>query len=553
MSQDIIREYLVSLAVEVDKKSADNAAKSLSGLEKLLNAFGKGITGNKMFRDFTKKFDDFFAKAAPKIETFLMTAKGGIITAVGAIGVAIAALGVILAGITAKFLADMAQADIQVQIFARRMFTSVENARSLKAVMDAMGLKDIDQLQDVGLNPELRKQFFELRKLTSGLQFNAGTEQGLKNIRAVGFEFQKISVVMNYFWSTFAGQLGKTLGGPLKDLQSFLSKVTSFAQDVLPGIAHDLAGVIGLVTKLFEIGLKIFTLFTGFDIGAHLKTWLDDFGAMLDIVNSVLDAINRVIDRVSSIPDLFSFGSERADNTRNKAVEGMAYHLRKIYELFSEVANFFLDLLRPIKDWIMSKVAAFNGVTQGVGNAVNPFFGGTASASTGGTSKGSLAWVNRDQSSKAIDSFLNVLQTKVNEKFNVTAGKTGVGHVSHGGGLAFDVGLAGKSNASIENLLKQVLTTPGLRVANLEVARDRYKTILADLDNQGVDYKGRIANDKSRFSRGDHLHVGLKPIKQNITINVHGVQDPKLVSQIVHQKIQENAALTTRNLQGSYQ
>ena len=160
---DIIKDYLVSISADIDKK-----------------AF--------------QEIDDAINKTEKKLGKFSSTAVGKFATA----GSALVAFYGAVAGASAKLANSVANADRKFELLAKRFYTTEKNIRSLSMAMKALGLNSMEELQDVALNPEMRSQFMELRSLASSLD-NGKYKQALREVRAFAFEFQKFSIRFEYF------------------------------------------------------------------------------------------------------------------------------------------------------------------------------------------------------------------------------------------------------------------------------------------------------------------------------------------------------------------
>jgi hypothetical protein len=157
-----------------------------------------------------------------------------------------------------EFTDKVLKADIQTQIFAKRLLTTTQNARSLQSVMGAMGINSLSELRDVALNPTLRAQFLALRKFTQGLEPGKDVQNGLGNLREVSFQLQKINVLLTYFSQYVVGILGKILEPTLKQLTSFLDNFTrDFKARIIP-IASQVAFWLGYIFRLFQVWGQIF-------------------------------------------------------------------------------------------------------------------------------------------------------------------------------------------------------------------------------------------------------------------------------------------------------
>lgn len=216
---DTIREYLVKLGAEVDLESMVKFDSQL----------------NKMSKKVTQVFS-----LLGKTVTRLSLAYSGLIVS------------------TYKFSTSVAQSDIELQRWARRMYMTEDGARSLKRTLDAMGLSGLEDLQDVALNPELKGQFLELRRLADSLAPSQEVKNNLREIRAVAFEFTKLRLQMSYFIDNLVSSIYKhakptvdKFKNWLKDLnQSLFNNMDSWS-DKLGKIIGDTINFIGRMIKRF--------------------------------------------------------------------------------------------------------------------------------------------------------------------------------------------------------------------------------------------------------------------------------------------------------------
>lgn len=390
MSIEIIKEYLVEIGFTVDKPSFTQAEKTIQKMEgtleklfksiaKLFKSFIDGVFENKHIRKPIEKVTAFFQKIAPKIQTFLMTTRGLVIASVGAVVAAVVAGFAVLTQRLHRFMTGVAQADMEIQKFARRMLTTVENARSLKAVMDAMGVQNLDELNDVAFNPELRSQFLALRGIASGMALGEDAQEGLKNIRAFNFEFQKLSLIVNYFFQQLAGHLGKFLGGPLQDIQKLMASFNEFLANNASGAARGIAETVGIFFKLFQILIKINAvvakleatllgkLFPGIDkyLGSFVGWIVGWIPFLLDLVNDVLDASNSFLDNLGDLKNPIT--------GKDTPVKSLTYYLQKILNILEQFWNWAYKIIRDPFEFLANKGKKFlQGVWKGVTNLVMP-------------------------------------------------------------------------------------------------------------------------------------------------------------------------------------
>lgn len=195
---DVIQEYLVAVGWKVDKESFNEANKATKGFQKNMGKFAKGLADNKAFQEFSKNVSTSLEGVTGEITAFLATTEGLILGAVAGISAAVIAAFTAMEVAVGAFTVSIAKADLQTEMFARRMFMTERNAKSLKSVMAAMGIESLDELNDVAFNPERRAQFIQLRQMQARRSASPEMEQGFKNVRALVFEFEKLSLTSFY-------------------------------------------------------------------------------------------------------------------------------------------------------------------------------------------------------------------------------------------------------------------------------------------------------------------------------------------------------------------
>lgn len=216
-----MKEYLVALGYKDNITAQLKSA--LGNADKEINGFASGTTAQ-------------FLKAGAAVTGFVITATVGI----------------------AKFLGGLAKSDLEMQKFARQMWTSEANARSLKTTLDAMGIT----LQDLWLSPELRKQFLELRQIGRTLIPPDEYRQQMKDIRAIGFEFTKLKLEFTYASQWIGYYLIKYIATPMASFKKHLEDLNKSIQVNMPKwtqkIAEVLSWFIRLGDVLWRVGETIF-------------------------------------------------------------------------------------------------------------------------------------------------------------------------------------------------------------------------------------------------------------------------------------------------------
>ena len=160
---DILKDYLISVGMQIDKQSFSQANQAIKNVDKGLGRFADSATG-KFIR----------------------------------VGAGATALAVAVVGAMGKFASSVAEADRQVGLLAKRLYTTKENARSLSIAMKQMKVSSLDELRELALDPESRQQFLELKSLARSLE-NPKTQQAMREIRQMNQEWRKLMVRFEYF------------------------------------------------------------------------------------------------------------------------------------------------------------------------------------------------------------------------------------------------------------------------------------------------------------------------------------------------------------------
>jgi hypothetical protein len=506
---DIIKEYLVSVGFEVDKKGFSEAQKSFDKIDKAINKVIKTIGETEAFQKTGKRIVEVFGEVEKKIIKTPVVGKvvewgTKLTTGIGAIKLAIAgaiaALIVAITAATAVFMSKMAAVDMQIQKLALSLFTTTQNARSLKAVMDSMGVGSIDELRAVALNPELRAQFMSLRRTAAGLEGGVDVQQGFRNIRSAGLETNRLGVIMNYLWQNLGGKLGHVLAGPLKAFEEFMSNFNKLLIENMPAITDTIAGLLAIGGIIVEAFFKLLTIVTKI---ASLFNWV---GKLLALGIEIIYGSFSGKLAASGTKAAFSAGVKAGQD----AVEG--------------IGKFF---------------SGGNG-----GHISNP--------------------QNKPLGSHIPD-FLKNLEKNVKGSWHVTSG---IRHLyphdenatGHGKGRKVDIGffgkggILGKSDEEIASLIHGLVINPGFEHAFMEgFSASRFGQVMSKYKGLYGSTPGKnVQNLNNPNASGPHIDVlTKKPITISININGPISKDniPRLASAI-EEKFQN--AMNIRSNTGSF-
>lgn len=208
---DVIKSYLVSLGYHVDVPSFQNAKGTMGEMEKVVS-----------------KFSD------SSVLKFAAAGAAG----TGFVSAAVAAL--------QYFTVGVANADLQNEMFARRMWMSKDAAVSYKNSLDALGVS----LQDLYLSPELMNKFTQLRQQASTMAPPGGFSEAMKGIRSITFEWQRFKLEASYavYWVGY--YLTKYLSGPMFGLKGGLKEINDSITANMPKWTKNVAQFLSWLTRL---------------------------------------------------------------------------------------------------------------------------------------------------------------------------------------------------------------------------------------------------------------------------------------------------------------
>ncbi len=214
-----IKSYLVSLGFRMDVPSYQAAERSMANMEKTVGKFA----------DFSK-------------------------VKLAGVGLAVAALAATSTASVAKFTAQVAQADLQNELMARRLWMSTDAAVAYQKSLDALGAS----LQDLYLSPEVMQRFLALRQQSGQLAPPGDFSQTMRGVRDITFQFQRMRLEASYGLYWIGYWLGKILAGPGAGLRKWLSDLNDSISKNMPTwtkqVAEFLSGFIRLGQAVAWVG-----------------------------------------------------------------------------------------------------------------------------------------------------------------------------------------------------------------------------------------------------------------------------------------------------------
>ena len=214
-----IQKYMVSLGFRTNDDQFQTAMRTLDRLEK-----GSQQVAGKIGKNF---------------------AKGS--------GVVLAAIGSIVIGANA-FMKSIAEADLETEKFANRMWMTERNARSLQGALAAMKM-DVGDINDIAINPELRDRFFKLRADANKYE-NAEIDVSMKKIRDFQFEFQRMQLTLSYAGRYIAYYLEQYLAKPMEQIRLKLKSFNDKGPEILAKWGDRIGRFVAVVVRLGTVAVR---------------------------------------------------------------------------------------------------------------------------------------------------------------------------------------------------------------------------------------------------------------------------------------------------------
>ena len=486
---DILKDYLISVGMQVDKQSFSQADKAIKDVDKGLGKFANSATGK-------------FIK----------------------VGAGATALAVAVAGAMAKFASSVAEVDRQVGLLAKRLYTTKENARSLSIAMKQMNVGSIEQLRELAQDPESRQQFLELKSLARSLE-NPKTQQAMKEIRQMNFEFKKLMVRFEYFKMEVAAKILEIFKQMKPTIQKIIDWFKPIAQSLvglkesfrgaLPNIIKGIKYIWQLLKPIINIirATIIFAIKGWQLIFKGIKEMPVAFKTAFQVIKFILDPIIKIFRFIEDLMVYLGGGKSyreklfdkvpflrnireqvTGEQTENQKREEYKQNVKKSQRGLNTQNLFGIDKNKRTYKW-GEKVGGFQAgkVTKKNGQYVIDPNGLVLSGSNIMYAK---------ELSEALGSIAN--------KFKISSGWEG-GHSinsQHHYGKAMDFGFAGTSLQDQIQLIRAVLNSANTAKAFLEVDAQTKNQIFNQLSKEGYNVGKGSKIQWIETARGNnHLHT----------------------------------------------
>ncbi|WP_163855823.1 hypothetical protein [Paenibacillus elgii] len=248
---ETIKSYLVSLGFSVDPNSYNQATKAIGSVEQGIVKFaGSAVTK--------------FALATTAVASFVAASSIGI----------------------AKFIGDLAQADLENEKLARQLWMSKDAAAAYNNTLKAMGVT----LQDLYLSPELMQDFRQLNQQAKNLRPPTEFAEQMKMVRSIQFEFARMKLEATYALQWIGYYFVKYMEGPMKQIKQTLSEINGVIVKTMPSWTKIIAQVMSWFARM---GIAAFRYFKDIvrifnDLGSAIPRNLKLIGAAVAALGVII-------------------------------------------------------------------------------------------------------------------------------------------------------------------------------------------------------------------------------------------------------------------------
>lgn len=397
MGGSVIKEFLVSLGIKIDKEGFKGISSALNGTSSQLNNVGNSVNGlQKNLNNLTntgKKVVEGIQNIGKVFQTVVKGIANGIKMITNAISGIFGFIGGIVKATLSPFkkaiegikngfksIVNLAKEDLAFQTLARKMMLPLKVTRQMTIALETLGAS----IEDIHLNPELFENYKRLMEDSKTFEGNLDFKEQMKSMRNFLFEFARLRQYFRYGAYAIADGFLRAFGLPLK-------KVTEWLQNLnknLIGNFNKISATVERYTKpisdffviLFKEGKKAFE-----GLGTETKGFIN---SLIEMFTTAKNPISVLLGMLED----FNIWHETGDSVLAPFWEGLTNKIKEVYNDFKEkiegaikfiqnlwnkIQKFFTDsdggfvkLLGSL-DKIAQSLEKIAGLASGVGGIFN--------------------------------------------------------------------------------------------------------------------------------------------------------------------------------------
>lgn len=332
--RSVLKEYLVKIKMEVDKEAQRKAMAEVDTSQGKLVNMAK-IAGTS------------FVKAGAMVTSALISINSLIL----------------------KTVDSVSDADIEAGRFARKMWTTKENAQALLTTFDAIGSswEDLFYMTD-----EEFQRFLELKKTAQSLQPPEDLEDTLLTVRDIGMEVDRLQIIFEYAKKWFVAAFGAYAKEDLQELRDGFKSLNEYLIQKLPSITDKLGKFAYIVFRLGKTGVILITRLSKalFDLFDKLPSSVKVAGGAITGFLALLKmgpvgmAIAAILALLLLLDDFYTWQKggksllgdmwqKMADATEdeNSGLSKAINLAKELYSLFESIVGIIWDAIQDTIQW----------------------------------------------------------------------------------------------------------------------------------------------------------------------------------------------------------
>ncbi len=187
----------------------------------------------------------------------------------------------------AKTISKVADADLEVERFARKMWTTETKARSFTTALSAMGASYNDIFY---MTPEEYNSFMTLNSLGQQLEAPKALQDDLRLVRDIQFEFAKMKMEANYATQWVAYYFIEHFKIPMQEGKTALASLNDYIMKNMPQITKKVADFLIKIVDAGTIVVRVIRL-----VGSVLTNVVDLFPAGMLKIAAAIAAVTALI------------------------------------------------------------------------------------------------------------------------------------------------------------------------------------------------------------------------------------------------------------------
>lgn len=184
---------------------------------------------------------------------------------------------------TIKLVESQALLSEQIDIQAKKFWTTSENWRAFSGALDTLGIQYKDLFWTT---QEQLDKFRELYSLGKSLEPPKAIEETLRDVRSIVQEFNKLKVVGQYFFRALTYYIGEDTKDEIRYWRNTVRDIVKLTAEKMPDAARVIGRALSLVLRFVSAigrGIKFI-----YELVSPLIRWISDLPGAIKLIGSMI-------------------------------------------------------------------------------------------------------------------------------------------------------------------------------------------------------------------------------------------------------------------------